>query len=206
MRNARALTGAFILLLFVITGLTITGPQEKTLGVNVRVVYLHGAWVWTAILAFTAAGLVGLVGLASGREELHRWSRAFGRTGLFFWITYLPLSIWAMQTNWNGLFLAEPRWRMALIFAFGGLLIQVGITLLENPVWASVGNLVFIILLGLAVANTPNVMHPNSPILESDATRIQVFYFSLLAAILLLAGVMAIFWRKIEGGAGEELA
>jgi hypothetical protein len=206
MRSAGKLIVGIILLLLVIAALTISGPQEKTLGVNVRIVYLHGAWVWTAILSFAAAGFVGLLGLALGREEIHRWSRALGRTGLFFWITYLPLSIWAMQTNWNGLFLAEPRWRMAVIFGVGGILIQIGITLLENPIWASIGNLVFIILLGLAVSNTPNVMHPNSPILESDAVRIQVYFFSLLVATLLMAGAIAALWRKFEGIPSEELA
>ena len=206
MRNAGKLSGAIILLLSVIAVLTTAGPQEKTLGVNVRVVYLHGAWVWTAILAFITAGLAGLLGLATGREEIHKWSRALGRTGLIFWITYLPLSIWAMQTNWNGLFLAEPRWRMAVIFAVGGILIQIGITLLDKPVWASIGNLVFMILLGFAVTNTPNVMHPNSPILESDAFRIQIFFFSLLAVTLLLASAITILLRKYEGGSGEAFA
>lgn len=203
MRNIGKLIAAIILLLLVIAALTIAGPREKTLGVNVRVVYLHGAWVWTAILAFIAAGLAGLLGLATGREEIHKWSRALGRTGLIFWITYLPLSVWAMQTNWNGLFLAEPRWRMAVIFAVGGIFIQIGITLLTKPVWASIGNLAFMILLGFAVTNTPNVMHPNSPILESDAFRIQIFFFSLLAATLLLASTIAVLWRKYEGGSGE---
>lgn len=203
MRNIGKLIAAIILLLLVIAALTIAGPREKTLGVNVRVVYLHGAWVWTAILAFIAAGLAGLLGLATGREEIHKWSRALGRTGLIFWITYLPLSVWAMQTNWNGLFLAEPRWRMAVIFAVGGIFIQIGITLLAKPVWASIGNFAFMILLGFAVTNTPNVMHPNSPILESDAFRIQIFFFSLLAATLLLASTIAVLWRKYEGGSGE---
>jgi hypothetical protein len=107
----------FVLLLFVVALFTVLGPAEKTLGSNVRVVYLHGAWVWAALAAFLAAGLVGLVGLLTRRVSLHYWSRALGRTGLFFWITYLPLSMWAMQSNWNGLFLAEPRWRLAIIFA-----------------------------------------------------------------------------------------
>ncbi|MFN2158440.1 MAG: hypothetical protein ACK2U3_01210 [Anaerolineales bacterium] len=199
MRNAKVLTGVIVLLLFVITGLTITGPQEKTLGVNVRIVYLHGAWVWTALVVFTAAGLVGIIGLVTRKEEFHKWSRTFGRIGQFFWITYLPLSIWAMQTNWNGLFLAEPRWRMAVIFAIGGILIQIGITFLENPVWASVGNLIYITLLGIAIMNIPDVMHPSSPILESDATRIQLFFFSLLAATLLMAGALAGLLRNYEG-------
>ena len=100
----------FFLSLIAVVGITLISPPEATLGVNARVVYLHGAWVWTSLAAFVTAGIVGLLGLILRRENLHHWSRAVGRTGLFFWITYLPISLWAMQTNWNGLFLAEPRW------------------------------------------------------------------------------------------------
>ena len=39
------------------------GPSERALGSQVRVVYLHGAWVWTALAAFVASGVAGLVGL-----------------------------------------------------------------------------------------------------------------------------------------------
>src|SRR3990172_1257814 len=91
--------------LVAIAGMTLVGPAEKSLGANVRVVYLHGVWVWTALLAFLAAAGAGLVGLILQNEKLQRWSRALGRTGLFFWISYLPISMWAMQTNWNGFFL-----------------------------------------------------------------------------------------------------
>src|SRR5690606_9937862 len=108
----------FLLVLAVaIAAFTALSPAERTLGLNVRVVYLHGAWVWAALAAFLAAAGAGLAGFIRDRASengsltLHRWSRALGRTGLLFWITYLPLSMWAMQTNWNGLFLAEPRWR-----------------------------------------------------------------------------------------------
>ncbi len=127
--------------LFAIAGFTSFGPAERSLGANVRVVYLHGAWVWAALASFMAAAGAGLAGLLSGKVSLHHWSRALGRTGLIFWVTYLPISVWAMQTNWNGLFLAEPRWRMALAFAAGGTLLQIGLTLVEKPIWASLGNL-----------------------------------------------------------------
>lgn len=163
------------------------GPAEKSLGVNVRVVYIHGAWVWTALASFLVAALSGLVGLILRREKLNRWSRAFGRAGLFFWITYLPISLWAMQTNWNGLFLAEPRWRLAMIFAIAGLLLQVGVALLEAPAWASGVNIAYFASLFLALVNTQNVMHPPSPILTSDSWRIQVFFAGLLILTLLAA-------------------
>ena len=34
----------FLLALLLVAGLTAIGPEERTLGENVRVVYLHGAW------------------------------------------------------------------------------------------------------------------------------------------------------------------
>ena len=33
------------------------GPEEESLGANVRIVYLHGAWVLAAELAMLMAGL-----------------------------------------------------------------------------------------------------------------------------------------------------
>ena len=162
-------------------------PLEKTLGANVRVVYLHGAWVWAAMAAFIIAGLAGLLGLLSQRDVYHRWSLALGRAGLIFWITYLPISMWAMQTNWNGLFLAEPRWRLALVFAVSGLLLQAGLALVDRPTWASMGNLAYIVLLLVALRFTENVMHPPAPILNSDAWRIQLYFTAILGLVLLAA-------------------
>jgi len=164
----------------------------------VRVVYLHGAWVWAALAGFIAAGLVGLVGLIARRLTLHRWSRALGRTGLFFWITYLPISLWAMQTNWNGLFLAEPRWRMAAVFAIGGLLLQIGLTLVENPAWASGFNLAFVIALFVVLQATENVMHPPAPVLDSDARRIQLFFMGLNILTFLAAWQVSRWWFARE--------
>jgi hypothetical protein len=161
-------------------------------------VYLHGAWVWASLAAFLAAGIFGGLGLLTQRKSLHRWSGAFGRTGLIFWITYLPLSMWAMQSNWNGLFLAEPRWRLALIFAISGILLQVGLSLADKPSLTSGLNLSYIIALMLALQRTPNVMHPASPILNSDAWRIQFYFFGLVLLTLLAVWQMARWWYKRE--------
>ena len=188
----------FVITLLVIGVITIFGPAEKSLGTNVRVVYLHGAWVWVALIMFVVAGGVGLIGLLTRRARLHSWSRALGRTGLIFWITYLPISIWAMQTNWNGLFLAEPRWRLAVIFALGGLALQVGLSLIDDPAWASGSNLIFVIILLLALQSTNQVMHPNSPILDSEAWRIQSFFAGLIVLTLIAAWQVARWWYRQE--------
>jgi hypothetical protein len=188
----------FALTLLAIAAFTALGPSEKSLGSNVRVVYLHGVWVWAALAAFLAAALTGLVGLIVQNQLLHLWSRTLGRTGLIFWITYIPISIWAMQTNWNGLFLAEPRFRLAVIFSLGGLMLQVGVTLLGDAIWASAGNLVYFLALMFALRTTQNVMHPPAPILNSDAWRIQAYFAGLLVLTLLAAWQIARWWFHLE--------
>lgn len=184
--------------------LTALGPAEKALGDNVRVVYLHGAWVWASLACILAAGLVGACGLILRRVKLNYWSRALGRTGLILWITYLPLSLWAMQVNWNGLFLMEPRWRVGVVFAVGGLLLQLGLSLIDNPAWASASNLVYMIILGITLQNTRQIMHPGSPIFSSGLWRIEV-YFLILFALMVFAAWQGTRWLYAKDTAGRDL-
>ena len=175
----------FIVTVIVIALLALFGPEERALGANVRIVYLHGAWVLAAELAFTAAGLAGLLGLITRRTSFHDWSAALGRTGIFFWVTYLPLSLWAMQSNWNGLFLAEPRFRLAVIFAVTGILLQVGLWLIDTGWVTSAANLIFILVLRLIFSTAANIMHPPpSPIFNSGNVVIISFFLALIVLTL----------------------
>lgn len=181
----------FFVTVLVIVGLSLFGPEEQSLGSNVRIVYLHGAWVLAAEVAFAGAALVGLLALVLRRMRLHEWSAALGRTGIVFWLTYLPLSLWAMEANWNGLFLAEPRFRLALTFAVVGTLMQVGLWLINLNWVTSLANLVFFVALRVIFSTASNVMHPPpSPIFNSGLWNIIIFFvllniFAWLAAFFL---------------------
>lgn len=175
------------LLLVVIAAVVWFGPAEQELGSNVRIVYLHGAWVWTALIGFAAAAISGAVGLAMRR---HRWlarSKAFGQSATLFWVTYLPISLWAMQTNWNGLYLLEPRWRIGLDFALVALLLQAAVLITRSAYLTGLVNLGFAASLFWALSQAEQVMHPPSPISSSPSALIQS-YFLLLVIICLLAG------------------
>ena len=170
----------FSIMVIVIALLTLFGPEEKSLGANVRIVYLHGAWVMAAEVAFIAAALAGLLGLLLRKEIFHAWSAALGRTGIVFWLTYLPLSLFAMQANWNGLFLAEPRFRIAMIFAVTGVLLQLGLLLFNISWLTSFANILYIITLRVVFATAQNVMHPPpSPIFNSGLWNIILFFVGL---------------------------
>ena len=188
----------FFVTVLVIAVLALFGPEEQSLGSNVKIVYLHGAWVLAAELAFAAAALVGLLAFVMRRERLHQWSAALGRTGIVFWVTYLPLSLWAMQANWNGLFLAEPRFRLALTFAIVGTLMQIGLWLVGMDWVTSLANLVFFIALRVVFSTASNVMHPPpSPIFNSGLWNIIIFFvllniFAWLAAYFLTRWFLAL--------------
>ena len=188
MRKIPSLT-FFLLAIIVIAIVSFFGPTERSLGTNVRLVYIHGAWVWTALIAFSAAAATGLIGWLLSRHSLHSWSSALGRAGIFFWITYLPLSLWTMQANWNGLYLAEPRFRFAIDFAVIGILLQLAILILRKPRYTSLINIGYFAALWFTLARTEQVMHPPSPILSSNSLEIQFFFFTLLGLC-----VFALWW------------
>ena len=191
----------FFVTVLVIAVMALFGPEEESLGSNVRIVYVHGAWVIAAEMAFLFAALTGALALvarwiaplATREGALHNWSAALGRTGILFWVTYLPLSLLAMQANWNGLFLAEPRFRLALTFAVVGVLLQVGLWMISQKWLTSLANVAFFVVLRVIFAAAANVMHPPpSPIFNSGNYVIIGFFVGLN----LLAWLAAYFMTR----------
>lgn len=173
-------------------------PLEKTLGANARLVYLHGAWVWTAMVSFVIAALAGLAGLLSRQEKWHAWAMAWQRSGLSFWLTFLPMSLYVMQANWNGIYLDEPRFRVPLNLAIIGVLLNVGLTLLQKPRWSSLLILLFAAYLVGTMQQAQSILHPDSPIFNSNDRSIQMFFIGLLILLLLAAWQLACIWRSRE--------
>ena len=190
LKKINSLLILILITLIAIVLMALIGPQEQTLGSNVRLVYLHGAWVLTAEIAFVTAGIVGVIALASRKSKLYAWSRALGITGIIFWITYLPLSLWAMQANWNGLFLAEPRFRLALVFAVTGLLLQIGLWVMDIPWLTALSNVLFIIILRIVFSAAAYIMHPPpSPIFNSGNIWL-ISYFIVLNLLTMVAAYL----------------
>ncbi len=187
----------FIVILLATAGLTAFGPQEKSLGNNIRIVYLHGAWALTAEAVLGVSAAAGLFGILFQRDNMHRWSAALGYTGIFFWLTYLPLSLWAMQTNWNGLFLTEPRFRVAVIFAATGVLLQMGLALLAKPAFTSLLNVLFFVALWISLSRSGYVMHPPpSPIFSSGSLTLQLFFILITLLTMSAAYFMTRWWLQ----------
>ena len=186
------LLGSLVLLILA----ALLAPEDKVLGAASHLVYQHGAWVWTALIVFSAASLAALAALVTRRVELHAWAQALGRAGMCFWLTYLPMSLWVMQVTWGGLFLDEPRWKTPFTFAVIGVLLHTGLWLLDRPLLTSAANLVFGPALLFALSRTVNILHPDDPILSSNSPGIQASFALLLLLALLIAAQVAMAWRR----------
>jgi hypothetical protein len=162
----------------------ILGPSDRSLGGNLRLILLHGSWVWTGMILFAASALTGLAALITRRTFLHDGSLALGRTGLIFWLTYLPMSLVVMQMNWGGYYFDEPRWRIPFSFAVVGLLLQVGLLLFNQRNIASAANLLFGGTLWYSLRSAGTVLHPEAPVAQSGLSIQFYFYFLLALAIL----------------------
>ncbi|MCX6078548.1 MAG: hypothetical protein NTW32_03350 [Chloroflexi bacterium] len=192
----------FLGVIVVIVIATFFGPEEKALGSNVRIVYLHGAWVLTAEIAFMAAAAAGVLGLLgrfvpmlSQRKAIFlNWSESLARTGIVFWVTYLPLSLWAMQSNWNGLFLAEPRFRLALTFAVVGVLMQSGLWIIGNKMLTAAANIAYIVVLRVTFATAANIMHPPPSPIFNSGNYVIISFFVGLNLLTWLAAYFLVRW------------
>lgn len=178
--------------------LAAVAPLERVLGTSARVVYLHGAWVWAALMILAASAVTAAAALLTGDPNLHRWSAGLGRAGTIYWLVSLLLSLLAMQAGWNGLFLEEPRWRIAVQFGVVAVLLQVASFLLQRPTIAGLLNFGFFAALALALALAGSAMHPDSPVLSSDSSRLRAT-FAVLLALLTMAGLQGSWSLRPRG-------
>ena len=119
---------AVLITVAVIVLIAFLAPIEKTLGANIRIIYIHAAWVWTGKVLFGIAAIAGLLALIFSRQErLVHLTRSLAYTALFFWITYLPMSLYVMQSTWGGFFFDEPRWRIPFMLGIIAVLLQGGV-------------------------------------------------------------------------------
>ena len=185
---------ALALTLVVLALAAALGPTERTLGTHLRLVLLHGAWVWTGKLAFGASAVMGLAALIVARPAWHRLCRALGWVGLAFWLTYLPMSLWVMQLNWGGIAWGEPRWRLPLAFGVAGVLLQIAFALFRQPRLTSLGNFLYAVALWVVLGGAQNMLHPDLPIFGGGDGGIQLHFMLLLGLCLLLAGQLTAWW------------
>jgi hypothetical protein len=171
-------------------------PAERTLGQTVKLVYLHGALVRTALILFAISLLVNLVALIGGRSGWLAWGKALIWTAVVLWLIHTLFSTITTYAVW-GVFIAwfEPRTRFTFTVAVVGLVIVAVAHLVGDDRFSSLG---FVALAGLTLALPPRlgaVQHPLKAISSSPSNAIRVYYTAIWVISLFMAALLAIWLR-----------
>jgi hypothetical protein len=169
-------------------------PAEQTLGQVVKLVYLHGALVRTAVLIFAASLPVNMVALAKGAGGWSTWGKALAWTAILAWLAHTLFSMVTTYAAW-GVFIAwdEPRTRFTFSLAAIAVVIAGVATMVGNARFSA---LALAALAGLTLGLLPGqgiVQHPLDPIGTSPSVTIQAFYAAILVVSLAMGGLLAVW-------------
>lgn len=193
--------GVLALLLAVLVWLS---PAERTLGQTVKLVYVHGALVRTAVVMFAASLPVNLVALWPGKTGWRSWGKALTLAAMLIWLAHTLFSMVTTYAAW-GIFIAwyEPRTRFTFLLAGVGIIIVGVAYLIAEPRFTAV---VFAVLAGLVLAMLPRlgfIQHPLDPIGASPSAAIQVFYGATVGVSVIMGGLLAVWLQsRLASGSG----
>ncbi|MCL7452824.1 MAG: hypothetical protein M8467_07220 [Anaerolineae bacterium] len=183
-------------------------PAESRLGSLVKLVYVHGALVWTGLLAFSLAGLFGLVALVV--RHLLRWearagkwyrgTQAAGLAALLIWVVYAISAVlvtgltWGQWIAWN-----EPRVRVTAMILFAALALTIVARLVDHRDFTAGANLLLGVAPWIAVTAAEAIRHPVNPIGGSGSSAIQLYYLLIQLTVLGLGlSLVAWLWTGAE--------
>ncbi|HAJ34132.1 MAG TPA: hypothetical protein DCL15_00350 [Chloroflexi bacterium] len=174
-------------------------PPEQTLGNVIKVIFLHGALVRVALLAFAAAGVLSLGFLLTRRIAWYAWAMAVQKGAVMLWIVYAltsSISTWLSWGEWVAW--DEPRVRASvhvLWFSVACLLLALW---MGNRIFAAVVNLLVTVVTWTLIRGATIIRHPFDPIGASGSETYQTLYWVMVAALLLLAGLLVRWWYDRE--------
>lgn len=169
-------------------------PAENTLGQTVKLVYLHGALVRTAMALFAISLPVNLLALISPNPRWWRWGRALTWAAVIIWLGHTLMSMVTTYAAW-GVFIAwfEPRTRFTFNLAAVSLIMVLVAQLINHRRFSA---LVFALLAGVTLGLLPGlglVQHPLDPIGTSSSGAIRGYYAAILLVSLGLGGLLALW-------------
>ncbi|HHY57964.1 MAG TPA: hypothetical protein GYA08_21305 [Chloroflexi bacterium] len=166
-------------------------PPEQTLGNVIKVIFLHGALVRVALLVFAAAGALSLGFLLTRRNAWYAWAMAAQKGAVLLWIVYAltsSLSTWLSWGEWIAW--DEPRVRASVHVLWFSVACLLLVVWMGNRLFAAVVNLVVTGVTWTLIRGAAIIRHPFDPIGASGSETYQALYWVMVAALLLLTGLV----------------
>jgi hypothetical protein len=208
----KALLPLLAVVLFVLLVIwVLLSPAETRLGSLVKLVYVHGALVWTGLLTFSVAGLLGLVALLARRPIWYRGTQSAGLAALIMWCIYVISAMAVTGLTWGQLVAwSEPRVRATGLILVAALLLFLVTRLVRQRDFTALVNLIMGIVPWVVVRQADVIRHPVDPIGGSGSAAIQSYYWLIVVTMAGLAAILIVWlWVEAEqkhasARAGEE--
>ncbi|MBE0477310.1 MAG: hypothetical protein IBX62_09460 [Coriobacteriia bacterium] len=182
--------------------LVATLPPVEQLGRLVRLVVFHGASTWVNLATFTFAGITALAFLLSGGERLYAWASGLRWFSMPLWVLNTALGVLSARMAWGSVEWGEPRLRMTFWVLLGAGLVVAADLAFSRPRVTAALDVGLAAALWFGIAVSPNVVHPDNPVLNSD-WYIKGPFFVMVAAIMAIALISSWLLSRRAGAAAE---
>lgn len=189
--------GALMLLAVIIT---LTAPQEQTLGDGIKSVYVHVSLIWTGSMLLMAAGILGALASAFKQPRLLNWTQHTGWIALVFFAAGLSMSLLAAYINWGGIFIDEPRFLTSSRILAAGVIVSTLSALLPDFRLKGVMHTGIALFMLLTIRSARLILHPENPITSSDSSGIQMTFLLLFLVNIVAASLIITYWNHQQTG------
>ncbi len=172
-------------------------PAEKTLGSNIKPVYLHVALIWAGMLLLYIAGGLGLWITLFPESRLLLWMKRVGLVSFAFLAASMLVSFVAQKMAWGGIAWNEPRMAAMLKILAFAVVVQVVNSWAVSPRLQGVLNVLLAGVVYWLIAASPLQLHPRDPIGTSSSTAIRFTFFGLFV-LCGLAAMWLVFYPRRE--------
>ncbi|MBN2501038.1 MAG: hypothetical protein JXB38_09700 [Anaerolineales bacterium] len=177
--------------------LVIFAPQERTLGDGIKIVYVHVAVIWTAMLAIAAWGLLGLGVAFTDNPRLYSWLTTMRPLAFGVYLISAVLGMVSSKINWGAVGWLEPRMQATLSTLAVAVMIMVLNAWLSSRRIQGVLGALMLAYTYWAIFSSPLVLHPENPIMSSDSGAIKLTFFICFALVLGIAAWILWYLQKL---------
>ncbi len=193
----------WLLLVFILTAQLVVlwiSPEERTLGVGIKPVYLHVSLTWTGMFLLAVSGFLGFGVAISTDEKMASWLKSIYTVGFGIFGAAFLVSLYASVVNWGGVPFREPRVITALNILVVAAVVWILTRWIPRKRLNGLLSMVPVVFMIMTVKGSTIVLHPDNPV-QSSPNGIKYAFYGMFMLALLLAGWWVFTLRKKEDAA-----
>ncbi len=190
--NPKKLPTGVILSLLIGILLIWLSPADKKLGSMLKLIYLHGALIYTGLFLFSAVGLLGIISLFRNSSDFSLLF-AIEKTAIIFWIAATIAGNVTSILTWGGIFWGEPRLQATILISLVSISIYFISSASENPKMISFLGSGLALSVWVLMTGAGRIMHPDNPFSVSESSI--KFFFIVITLAFLTASILTVHWN-----------